>query len=385
MELSEWEQWLAGCNFYYLRTDQNFVCVKIGNQTTFSLIHGISFIEVLSALGHLLPWDPPSRIDIFIQAAFVPMGLPPLGGLIKFVKSEVLQGQTEIYLRSYTPHSRTSKYFIRSPQVAQKNILYQAGAVPITKKLVQGRVAQKLDLRSDDPNYRNTHRLYIAAAFALLHDKTNLGGNKKDYDIAAILVDKEGRVISYGLNRAKTNRLFHAEICCLASYFNNENRMIPDGCNLYVTMKPCLMCASYLAYYSKYAKDLRVYYAHTDPKAMDTDLEKNGIYIKRVDRSGRALKLVPTDDSKRQIKEEIFNVSHYLDTKITHRLVNNLRDYDWLYRYCNELLHRKEGKYAQDTDQVKPVEIALKNIHDFLSFIGLNDFSYDWRRLLNSD
>lgn len=385
MDLQQWKEWLLNCNFYYLKTDQNFVCVKIDQLTVYKLMGDQSFLAVLTALGRLLTWKPPAKIEIFIQAAFVPRGLPPLGGLVNFVKEVVCQGKTEVEIFPYTPQSRESKFFLKTPVVPKKNILFEAGQIPITKKLEQGHVAKKLDLRADDVLNKNVHRLYIAAAFALLHDKTNLGGHSGDYDIAAILVNKEGRIISYGLNRAKINRLYHAEICCVASYFYNQNEMIPDDCNLYVTMKPCFMCASYLAYYAKYARGLKVYYAHTDQNAKNTDLERCGVFNERVDRTGRALKLVPADDSKKLIQESILNVSEYLDTKVTVRLVQNLKSYDWLYRYCNEMLHRKEGKYSEGSGQIKPVEVALKNINDFLSFVGVKDFSSNWRKLLNVD
>ncbi|MBQ6323310.1 MAG: nucleoside deaminase [Bacilli bacterium] len=63
--------------------------------------------------------------------------------------------------------------------------------------------------------------------------------------IGAVIV-KDGEVISYGYNNKehKNTVLGHAELIAIKSAEKKLNNWRLDGCDLYVTLDPCPMCAS---------------------------------------------------------------------------------------------------------------------------------------------
>lgn len=81
--------------------------------------------------------------------------------------------------------------------------------------------------------------------------------------IGAVIV-KDGRVISTGRNapRERHDPTSHAEIEAIRSaalVLQNERL---DGCDLWVTLEPCAMCAGAIAH----ARIARLYYGASDPK-----------------------------------------------------------------------------------------------------------------------
>ena len=81
--------------------------------------------------------------------------------------------------------------------------------------------------------------------------------------IGAVVV-KDGAVIGEGANapRGSHDPTAHAEIVAIraAAEALSDERLI--GCDLYVTLEPCAMCAGAIAH----ARIARVYYAAPDPK-----------------------------------------------------------------------------------------------------------------------
>ena len=81
--------------------------------------------------------------------------------------------------------------------------------------------------------------------------------------VGAVVV-KDGAIIGEGHNapRALADPTAHAEILALrraAAALGNERL---DGCELWVTLEPCAMCAGAIAH----ARIARLYYAAPDPK-----------------------------------------------------------------------------------------------------------------------
>lgn len=78
------------------------------------------------------------------------------------------------------------------------------------------------------------------------------------------LVVKDGVVIATGANRPVASRdpTAHAEIVALraAAEVLGSDRLI--GCDLWVTLEPCAMCAGAIAH----ARIARLYYGASDPK-----------------------------------------------------------------------------------------------------------------------
>ncbi len=65
--------------------------------------------------------------------------------------------------------------------------------------------------------------------------------------VGAIIV-KDGEVISkaYNLRESKNNSLAHAEIICIKKACKKLNSWRLEGCDMYVTLEPCPMCAGAL-------------------------------------------------------------------------------------------------------------------------------------------
>jgi len=85
----------------------------------------------------------------------------------------------------------------------------------------------------------------------------------REVPVGAVVV-KDGAVIGEGHNapRALADPTAHAEILALrrAAQALGSERL--DGCELWVTLEPCAMCAGAIAH----ARIARLYYAAADPK-----------------------------------------------------------------------------------------------------------------------
>ena len=75
---------------------------------------------------------------------------------------------------------------------------------------------------------------------------------KKAYDkgevpISAVIV-KDGRIISraYNLKESRNSVLAHAEILAIEKACKKLNNWRLDGCDIYITLEPCSMCAAVL-------------------------------------------------------------------------------------------------------------------------------------------
>lgn len=89
------------------------------------------------------------------------------------------------------------------------------------------------------------------------------GARAGEVPIGAVVV-KDGRVLAAAHNTPRTTHdpTAHAEILAIrqaARVLGNERL---DGCELWVTLEPCAMCAGAIAH----ARIARLYYAATDPK-----------------------------------------------------------------------------------------------------------------------
>ncbi len=71
---------------------------------------------------------------------------------------------------------------------------------------------------------------------------------KNEVPIGAVVV-KSGRIISRGYNRRekKQNALMHAEVIAIERACKKLKSWRLDGCELYVTLEPCPMCAGAIA------------------------------------------------------------------------------------------------------------------------------------------
>jgi tRNA(adenine34) deaminase len=103
----------------------------------------------------------------------------------------------------------------------------------------------------------------LPAAMQLALDQARTGESAGEVPIGAVVV-KDGAVIAAAHNapRGQHDPTAHAELMAIraaAKVLGNERL---DGCELWVTLEPCAMCAGAIAH----ARIARLYYAASDPK-----------------------------------------------------------------------------------------------------------------------
>lgn len=84
-----------------------------------------------------------------------------------------------------------------------------------------------------------------------------------DVPIGAVIV-KDGKIIARGENRVQKskNPTLHAEIVAINKACKKLDAKFLDGCDLYVTLEPCSMCATAISF----ARIENIYFAATDEK-----------------------------------------------------------------------------------------------------------------------
>lgn len=98
---------------------------------------------------------------------------------------------------------------------------------------------------------------------ALALEQARAAGSEGEVPIGAVVV-KDGVVIATGRNapRARHDPTSHAEIEAIrAAALALANERL-DGCELWVTLEPCAMCAGAIVH----ARIAKLYYAAPDPK-----------------------------------------------------------------------------------------------------------------------
>jgi tRNA(Arg) A34 adenosine deaminase TadA len=82
--------------------------------------------------------------------------------------------------------------------------------------------------------------------------------------VGAVLVDSVGNTIAAAGNRVEADRdpTAHAEMLALRAGAARLGSKYLEGCDLYVTLEPCAMCAAAIAF----ARLRRLYFGAYDPK-----------------------------------------------------------------------------------------------------------------------
>ena len=100
---------------------------------------------------------------------------------------------------------------------------------------------------------------------ALILAEAEAAGEAGEVPVAAAVTDASGGIIALAQNRMKreANALRHAELVSLqmAMVARGDERL--EGCDLWVTLEPCTMCAGAISH----ARIRRLYFAAHDAKA----------------------------------------------------------------------------------------------------------------------
>jgi tRNA(Arg) A34 adenosine deaminase TadA len=103
-------------------------------------------------------------------------------------------------------------------------------------------------------------RLVALRAFSELGEKRW----RSDRPVSAILLDREGRVLGFSWNTNSLIRNRHAE-WNLCETLRAQEEKIPRGATLYVSLKPCRMCAARIWESSEDPSAVSVVYLENDP------------------------------------------------------------------------------------------------------------------------
>jgi tRNA(Arg) A34 adenosine deaminase TadA len=117
-------------------------------------------------------------------------------------------------------------------------------------------------MMSDDDIGRSAGRGNLAMARAL--DEAAAAGAAGEVPVGAVLVDGTGDIIAAAGNRVERDHdpTAHAEMLVLREGAARQGEKRLDGCDLYVTLEPCPMCAAAIGL----AHVRRLYFAAYDAK-----------------------------------------------------------------------------------------------------------------------
>ena len=94
--------------------------------------------------------------------------------------------------------------------------------------------------------------------------QANKAAQLGEVPVGAVLVGADGDVIAHAHNLVESQRdaTAHAECLVLREAMRSLNRKFLDGCDLWVTLEPCAMCAGAISN----ARIRRLYYGAEDKK-----------------------------------------------------------------------------------------------------------------------
>ncbi len=95
-------------------------------------------------------------------------------------------------------------------------------------------------------------------------EQARIAGAAGEVPVGAVIV-KSGEVIAaaHNLTRTMPDPTAHAEVLAIRRAAEALGAERLEGCDLYVTLEPCAMCAGAIAH----ARIARLYYAASDPKS----------------------------------------------------------------------------------------------------------------------
>lgn len=72
---------------------------------------------------------------------------------------------------------------------------------------------------------------------------STIARHDQDRQIAAVLVDRNNKILSMGINSNSKNKTLHAEVVMLQKYYYQYKELLPVGSKIFSSHKPCKMCA----------------------------------------------------------------------------------------------------------------------------------------------
>ena len=88
---------------------------------------------------------------------------------------------------------------------------------------------------------------------------------KADRPVAALVLDRDSRLLGQGINAGSQNRTRHAELEAIRDAWAKTRQRLPAGATLISTLKPCRMCAALAWWFCEDPSQLTVLYRDFDP------------------------------------------------------------------------------------------------------------------------
>lgn len=90
-------------------------------------------------------------------------------------------------------------------------------------------------------------------------------GDRGEVPVGAVVTDASGKIVAAAGNRTRelADPTAHAELLAIRAACAVLGSERLDGCDLYVTLEPCPMCAAAISF----ARIRRLYYGAADPKS----------------------------------------------------------------------------------------------------------------------
>lgn len=108
--------------------------------------------------------------------------------------------------------------------------------------------------------------------------EAQIGYDQNEVPVGAVIVDRAVNKIiarSHNIVEQQSNSLLHAEIVAINQACETLSQKYLVGCDLYVTLEPCMMCATAISF----SKISRLFYAASDPK--QGGVEQSGGFFSR--------------------------------------------------------------------------------------------------------
>jgi tRNA(adenine34) deaminase len=94
-------------------------------------------------------------------------------------------------------------------------------------------------------NKKNIDEFYMGKAIA----QAKLAAKKNEIPVGAVIVAPDGNIIARAYNKVEVNncQTGHAEILAIQKACKKIGDWRLNGCSIYVTLEPCLMCAGLIS------------------------------------------------------------------------------------------------------------------------------------------
>jgi|GEM_PF-2191267 len=172
-------------------------------------------------------------------------------------------------------------------------------------------------------------------------------------NIGAIMVDKDNKIIGWGLNYKGNNKTLHAETMMIQHYLReNDTGKLPEGAKIYTSLQCCHMCAGHIA---TLGENIEVIYAQRDPFFNGESAISEGVALNNCKESPTTLpihEIFASQVGQQEILDFLFGLHpdtvHYPEKTTSTRelFARTLRDVD-LFRELSAVVQKHNAVLEQ--------------------------------------